>query len=98
MNDVDWRYASEKLGDAVRILMIPHGPEPEAFASAMHEFELAFRDVSETGDEQVDRWIGRVRRIWERAEGSRIPEEDKAELSKTLWELSGHADREMWST
>lgn len=91
---VDWRYAAEKLGEAVGLMMIPHGPPENAFAAAMHEFELAFGDVAETGDEEVDGWIETVRTTWSESRRGVMPEEDQHRFAGAFRKLWGRAYRE----
>lgn len=63
MADVDWGYAAEKLGQAVRAMMLPHRSESEAIMWVGHYVELGFHNVERLEDEDAGRWLRTIRQI-----------------------------------
>lgn len=82
MSDVHWGYAAEKLGAAVRAMMLPHRSESESIVWAGHNVELGFHDVDRLEDEDADRWLRTIRELLDTSDID--PETEEARERGTL--------------
>ena len=107
---VDFRYASEKLGAAVRNLMVPNVDEARSMASAMHEIGLGLKEGEDLGDHEANRWRDGIFRLMS-TEGVEDPggeegtlqvrvrqltQDEKHEFSRYVWELHAYCEREYY--
>ncbi len=97
---VHFRYASEKLGAAVRILMLPHTDEATSIVAAWHEIQLALKPDDDLRDHEANRQRERVFEIMS-TEGIEDPSgeglwvtrarqltrDEKGDFSRAVWDL-----------
>ncbi len=106
---VDFGYASEKLGAAVRILMLPHVDEASSVASAIHEISLALKPESDLGNDEANRWRDTIFRIMSTesvedpgGEGlwvvraRQLTQVEKHQFSRCVWELQMYCNGEYY--
>ena len=100
---VHFRFASEKLGAAVRILMLPHTDEATSIVGAWHEIQLALKPDDDLGDHEANRQRERVFEIMS-TEGIEDPtgdglwitrarqltRDEKHAFSRDVWDLQSY--------
>ena len=100
---VHFTYASEKLGAAVRILMLPHTDEATSIVAAWHEIQLALKPDDDLGDHEANRHRERVFEIMS-TEGIEDPSgeglwitrarqltrDEKGDFSRAVWDLDAY--------
>ena len=94
--DLSFGYQHEKLGDAVRILMIPMSNEEDALAAAYHEIFLAFKNFDRVNlSEDAQGHLGKLEELmstegeW-RDQAGRLSPDQRGDFSRSLWELSAY--------
>ena len=94
--DLSFGYQHEKLGDAVRILMIPMANEEDALAAAYHQILLAFKNFDR--DNLSEDAQGHLRKLeqlmntegkW-RDQAARLSRDQRGDFSRSLWELDAY--------
>ena len=103
MTSSKYGYLNEKLGAAVRAMMIPKD-NARAIAGAMHEIQLAARDLTIEDDEVAEGWR---KQLMDTIEGGSTWEDtarsmthlEQRDFAKTTWELWAWAHREkIWES
>ena len=100
MTSSKYGYLSEKLGAAVRAMMIPKD-NARAIASAMHEIQLAAHDLT-IEDEVAEEWRRQLMATIEGGDwqdkAESMTELEQHDFTKTTWELWAWAHREFWGS
>ena len=100
MTSSKYGYLSEKLGAAVRAMMIPKD-NARAIASAMHEIQLAAHDLT-IEDEVAEGWRRQLMAAIEggawQDKAESMTELEQHDFAKTTWELWAWAHREVWGS
>ena len=100
--NMDFRYATEKLGAAVRILMLPNrDDEAASIAGAWHEIQLALKAGEDLGQHDANRSRDRIFDFMGTAEGSQerarqLSHDEKGEFCHCVWELEAYCRGEFW--
>ena len=103
MPQPNYGYLSEKLGAAVRTMLVPES-NARALAGAMHEILLGCRKLRIEEDEQAERWRRKLLDVIESAEGSweelaeSMTADERHTFATTTWELRAWAHRAFWSS
>ena len=106
---VEFRYASEKLGAAVRSLMLPHLDEATSIASAMREIGLALKPGDDLENDEANRWRDGIFRIMSTrgvsdpggkgllvVRAKQLTKDEKYQFSGYVWELEAYCRGEFW--
>ena len=101
MTSSKYRYLNEKLGAAVRTLLIPRN-NARAIARAMQQIQPAARDLT-IEDEVAEDWrkqlmdtVGGGRHFKATAES--LTELERNDFARAMWELWAWAHREVWES
>lgn len=111
MIDTRFSYPHEKSMAALRALTIPVPDERAAYAAAMQEIELGFRDEDELDlDENAARYLARLREIMDtegiedpggegtlRVRAKQLTEEEQHDFSRNLHELTWNTARRYYT-
>ena len=100
---VYFRYASEKLDAAVRLLMLPNPEEATSIVAAWHEIERALKPDDDLGDHEANRQRERVFEIMSTkgiedptgeglwlARARQLTRDEKHAFSRAVWDLESY--------
>ncbi len=100
MTSSKYRYLNEKLGAAVRTLLIPRN-NARAIARAMQQIQPAARDLT-IEDEVAEGWRRQLMATIEggawQDKAESMTELERHDFAKTTWELWAWSHREVWES